>query len=95
MGSLPTPLRARVSRRTSAFSPREHQRKRPVRMATDQLQSTGGGVGRCEVLGADEMQRGLNRGSLDNFRWSVYNNQAQRLFSIDFDNYYWDVSLPA
>ena len=28
----------------------------------------------------------------DNFRWSVYNTQAERLFSIDFDNYYWDVS---
>ena len=28
----------------------------------------------------------------DNFRWSVYNTQAHRLFSIDFDNYFLDVN---
>jgi len=28
----------------------------------------------------------------DNFRWSVYNSQGNRLFSIDFDNYYLDVN---
>jgi hypothetical protein len=28
----------------------------------------------------------------DNFRWSVYNTQGNRLFALDFDNYYTDVS---
>lgn len=28
----------------------------------------------------------------DNFRWSVYNMEGQRLFTVDFDNYYTDVS---
>lgn len=28
----------------------------------------------------------------DNFRWSVYNAETNRLFSLDFDNYYRDVS---
>ncbi len=28
----------------------------------------------------------------DNFRWSVYNNQVDRLFSLDFDNYYTNVN---
>lgn len=28
----------------------------------------------------------------DNFRWSFYNTQTQRLFSIDFDNYYLNVN---
>lgn len=30
--------------------------------------------------------------NLDNFRWSVYNREGDRLFSVDFDNYYLDVS---
>lgn len=30
--------------------------------------------------------------NLDNFRWSVYNIEGNRLFSVDFDNYYLDVS---
>jgi hypothetical protein len=30
--------------------------------------------------------------SFDNFRWSVYNSQVDRLFSLDFDNYYTNVS---
>jgi hypothetical protein len=28
----------------------------------------------------------------DNFRWSVYNTQGNRLFALDFDNYYTEVS---
>ena len=28
----------------------------------------------------------------DNFRWSVYNIDGQRLFTVDFDNYFTDVS---
>ncbi len=28
----------------------------------------------------------------DNFRWSIYNQQTNRLFSLDFDNFYRDVS---
>jgi len=28
----------------------------------------------------------------DNFRWSVYNTQVDRLFSLDFDNYYTNVN---
>jgi hypothetical protein len=28
----------------------------------------------------------------DNFRWSVYNTQVYRLFSLDFDNYYTNVN---
>jgi hypothetical protein len=31
-------------------------------------------------------------GNYDNFRWSVYNQQVQRLFSLDFDNYYTNVN---
>jgi len=30
--------------------------------------------------------------SWDNFRWSVYNPQGHRFFSLDFDNFYADVS---
>ena len=30
--------------------------------------------------------------NLDNFRWSVYNIEGDRLFSIDFDNFFLDVS---
>jgi hypothetical protein len=30
--------------------------------------------------------------NFDNFRWSVYNSQVDRLFSLDFDNYYTNVS---
>jgi hypothetical protein len=33
-----------------------------------------------------------DRPNLDNFRWSVYNRQGDRLFSLDFDNYFLDVS---
>ena len=29
----------------------------------------------------------------DNFRWSVYNRQVNRLFSLDFDNYYTNVNF--
>ena len=28
----------------------------------------------------------------DNFRWSIYNMQGNRLFSLDFDNFYLDVN---
>jgi hypothetical protein len=31
-------------------------------------------------------------GNYDNFRWSVYNTQVERLFSLDFDNYSTNVS---
>jgi hypothetical protein len=31
-------------------------------------------------------------GNYDNFRWSVYNTQVERLFSLDFDNYSTHVS---
>lgn len=31
-------------------------------------------------------------GNYDNFRWSVYNTQVDRLFSLDFDNYSTNVS---
>lgn len=31
-------------------------------------------------------------GEFDNFRWSVYNTQVERLFSLDFDNYSTNVS---
>lgn len=31
-------------------------------------------------------------GNYDNFRWSVYNTQGNRLFSLDFDNFYLDVN---
>jgi len=30
--------------------------------------------------------------NFDNFRWSVYNTQVDRLFSLDFDNYYTNVN---
>ena len=30
--------------------------------------------------------------NLDNFRWSVYNMEGNRLFSVDFDNFFLDVS---
>jgi len=33
-----------------------------------------------------------NQPNLDNFRWSVYNIEGDRLFSVDFDNYFLDVS---
>lgn len=33
-----------------------------------------------------------SNGQQDIFRWSVYNQQLDRLFSIDFDNFYKDVS---
>jgi hypothetical protein len=33
-----------------------------------------------------------NRPNLDIFRWSVYNMEGNRLFSIDFDNFFLDVS---
>lgn len=28
----------------------------------------------------------------DNFRWSIYNSQVERLFSLDFDNFYTNIS---
>lgn len=31
-------------------------------------------------------------GSYDNFRWSIYNTQGNRLFSLDFDNYDYDTN---
>lgn len=34
----------------------------------------------------------LTNGHYDNFRWSVYNSQGDRLFSLDFDNQYTDVN---
>jgi hypothetical protein len=37
----------------------------------------------------DSTQAQPNR---DNFRWSVYNIEGDRLFSVDFDNYFLDVS---
>lgn len=30
--------------------------------------------------------------NFDNFRWSAYNSQVDRLFSLDFDNYYTNIS---
>lgn len=30
--------------------------------------------------------------SYDNFRWSIYNTQGNRLFSLDFDNYDYDMN---
>lgn len=33
-----------------------------------------------------------SRPNLDDFRWSIYNMEGDRLFSVDFDNFYLDVS---
>lgn len=33
-----------------------------------------------------------SNGSYDDFRWSVYNTNGHRLFSVDFDNSTWDIS---
>ena len=33
-----------------------------------------------------------NNNQFDNFRWSVYNTQVDRLFSLDFNNYYTNIN---